>query len=146
MQLEKSYKVVIVGAGPAGISTALNLQAMGIKDIAIVEKYAFPRYKCCAGYITNKTKNEYEKLGLNIETCHYSLIKDFNILFKNNDRLKIINKFLYTNDKIDRVELDAAFFNLAKEKGIDVFENSRVVANDIDNNILLTADGRRYIY
>ena len=140
------YKVIIVGGGPAGISTALNLLKLGIDDVAVIEKYAFPRYKCCAGYITNKTKTAYEKLGLNLEDCHYSLIKDFNILYKREKRLNIINKFLYTNDKIDRVELDDAFFRLAKVKGIEVFENCAITAHDMQNNIINTSDGREFKY
>ena len=70
--MNSKYKVIIIGAGPAGIAMALNLIKLDIKDILVIEKYKFPRYKCCAGYITNKTKKEYEKLGLNINNCHYT--------------------------------------------------------------------------
>ena len=47
--MKNKYKVIIIGAGPAGISTALNLKELGIKDILVIEKYKYPRYKCCAG-------------------------------------------------------------------------------------------------
>lgn len=57
--MKTKYKVVIIGCGPSGISTALNLINNGINDILIIEKYKIPRYKCCAGYITSKTKREY---------------------------------------------------------------------------------------
>ena len=49
--MNKKYDVIIIGAGPAGISAALNLQKLGKKNILVIERYAFPRYKCCAGYI-----------------------------------------------------------------------------------------------
>lgn len=143
---KKPYKVVIVGGGPAGVATALNLLKNGVESIAIIDKRAFPRYKCCAGYITNKTKSEYEKLGLNIEECHYSLIKDFNIFYKQKKSLNIVNKFLYTNEKIDRVELDDAFFRLAKDKGIATYENCAIVAHDMQNNTIATSDGRTFEY
>lgn len=54
--MNKKYDVIIIGAGPAGISAALNLQELGKKNILVIERYVFPRYKCCAGYITGKTK------------------------------------------------------------------------------------------
>ncbi|MDE5990433.1 MAG: NAD(P)/FAD-dependent oxidoreductase, partial [Clostridia bacterium] len=123
-----------------------NLYRLGIDDIVVIEKFAFPRYKCCAGYITNKTKTAYEKLGLNLDECHYSLIKDFNILYNSKKRLNIINKFLYTNEKIDRVELDDAFFRLAKDEGIEVFENCAIIAHDMQNNSIKTSDGRELKY
>ena len=80
--MNKHYEVIIIGAGPSGLGAALNLLKNGIKDILVIEQKKFPRYKCCAGYITNKTKKEYESLGLNINKCHYSLIKDFSIFYK----------------------------------------------------------------
>ena len=140
------YKVVIIGAGPAGVATALNLIKRGVTDILVVEKHTFPRYKCCAGYITAKTKKAYEDLGLNIDDCHYSLIKDFKILYKFKSRLKIDNKFLYTNRYIDRVELDDSFFRLAKAKGVTVFEGVKITAHDIEKNCITLSDGSEIEY
>lgn len=139
-------KVVIVGGGPAGVSTALNLSALGIDDILVIEKYRFPRYKCCAGYITNKTKAAYERLGLDIEKCHYSLIKDFNIFYKGKKRLNVVNKFLYTNRMIDRVELDDRFFALLSEKGIVTLEGIAVVGHEPKENKIALSDGTTLYY
>lgn len=58
-----TYKVIIVGAGPAGISCGIRLRQLGYECI-ILEKNQFPRYKCCAGGITEKTKLLLEKYGL----------------------------------------------------------------------------------
>ena len=79
---EKNYEVIIVGAGPSGLAAALTLLEEGISDLIVIERFEFPRYKCCAGYITGKTKAVYETFGLNIEEAHYSLIRDFNIFFR----------------------------------------------------------------
>ena len=145
--MKQKYKVIIIGAGPSGLSCALNLKKLGINDILVIEKYKFPRYKCCAGYITNKTKKVYESLGLNIKESGYNLIKDFNILYKNKNKQTINNKFLYTNRKIDRVELDNNFYLLAKEKKINILEERKIIDNDgekneitLDNNIKIKYD------
>ena len=114
-------KIVIIGAGPAGLACALSLKKYGENSVIVIEKDTFPRYKCCAGYITNKTKKMYEQYGLNLSNAHYSLIEDFNILYKQELKQTIINKFLYTNKNIDRVELDYEFYELAKKQGIQIF-------------------------
>lgn len=144
--MQKRYQVIIIGAGPAGISTALNLKKNGVEDVLLIEKKMFPRYKCCAGYITNKTKQEFLKFGLDIEKCHYSLIKDFNICYQYGLRQKIKNKFLYTNDVIDRVELDNAFFELAKDMGVKVLENRYIVENNFTEKTITLNDERTLEY
>lgn len=146
MQLNDFYRVIIVGAGPSGLSTALNLLEYGVDDILVIEKSRFPRYKCCAGYLTSKTKEEYKKAGLDVDGCNYSLIKDFNIVYKNKNRLKINNKFLYTNRNIDRVELDNAFYELAVSKGVAVAENTVITGHDTKSDALILKGGRRIGY
>lgn len=139
--IKNKYRVIIIGAGPSGLSAALNLKNRGVNDILVIERFEFPRYKCCAGYVTAKTGKVYKELGLDIEKCNYSLIKDFNIFYKYKNRLNIINKFLYTNRKIDRVELDNAFFELAKSNGIQVAENVKITAHNPENNTVTLSDG-----
>ncbi|MBQ3870626.1 MAG: NAD(P)/FAD-dependent oxidoreductase [Clostridia bacterium] len=136
------YGALIVGAGPSGLSCALNLYKNGYKDIAVVERAVFPRYKCCAGYITGKTKKEYEKLGIDIESCRYSLIADFNIYYNCKKRQNIVNKFLYTNAGIDRVELDFEFYKKAASLGIEIAENVKITEHDPQNRTLTLSDGQ----
>ena len=140
--VKENYNVIIIGAGPAGLSAALNLHKCGIRDILVVERFKFPRYKCCAGYITGKTKRAYEALGLDIGECDYSLIKDFKIAYKLKERLKIDNKFLYTNAKIDRVQLDNAFFGVARSEGIAVLEGTKIVGHEPNNNTVTLSNNR----
>ena len=128
--LKDHYDIIIVGAGPAGLACALELKRRGAEDFVVLERFTFPRDKCCAGYITGKTKQAYKAFGLDVEECHYSFIEDFGIHFKGKERQKIQNRFLYTNRGIDRVELDYAFFKLAREKGVPIEENCRVSGID----------------
>ena len=128
--LKDHYDIIIVGAGPAGLACALELKARGTEDFVVLERFSFPRDKCCAGYITGKTKQAYKAFGLDVEECHYSFIEDFGIWFRGEERQKIKNRFLYTNRGIDRVELDHAFFRLAREKGVRIEENCRVSGID----------------
>lgn len=142
MDRDTKSKIVIVGAGPAGLSCAISLRRLGVEDILVVDSHTFPRDKCCAGYVTSKTGKVYKELGLNIEDCNYSLIEDFSILSKNVERQKIKNKFLYTNRLINRVELDHGFFLVAKDQGIDIWEDAAVVGLNVDEKIVELSGSR----
>lgn len=142
----ENFKVIIAGAGPSGIATALALLENGTDDILVIDCAEFPRYKCCAGYVTGKTKQTYARFGLNAEECGYSLIKDFNILYNGEKKLTVPNKFLYTNRKIDRVELDYAFFRLAEEKGVTIMQKTRITSHDRENNSLILTGGIKVSY
>ncbi len=144
--MKKKYQIIIIGAGPAGLSTALHLKQFGINDVLVIEKDVFPRYKCCAGYITTKTKKVYEKLGLNLKECHYSLIKDFGIFYKLEKRQTIENKFLYTNKQIDRVELDYEFYKLAKQEGICIKEGTQIKKHDMERSEIYFSNNERISY
>lgn len=51
--MKQSCDVTIVGAGPAGATLAYELARKGI-TVLLLEKEKLPRYKCCAGGVTNK--------------------------------------------------------------------------------------------
>lgn len=142
----KVYKVIIIGAGPAGISTALNLLKCGVNNLLIVEKSRFPRYKCCAGYITEKTRAAYFKLGIDTKDCRYSLIKDFNVFYKGKKRLNVVNKFLYTNADVDRVELDYNFYKKAKSSGVEILENTTITSHSLIEKTLALSNGQVLSY
>lgn len=56
-------EVVIVGAGPAGASLALELARRG-RDVLIVERAAFPREKPCGDCVNPGALRELERLGV----------------------------------------------------------------------------------
>ncbi|KAB2882823.1 MAG: FAD-dependent oxidoreductase, partial [Kofleriaceae bacterium] len=59
--MDRVHDVIVVGAGPAGASTAARLRQHGVEDIVVLERYDFPRDKPCAGWITPEVV---ERLGL----------------------------------------------------------------------------------
>ncbi len=48
------YDVIIIGAGPSGMSAAINLGKKGVK-VLLLEAKTFPREKTCGGFISRKT-------------------------------------------------------------------------------------------
>ncbi len=50
--MTRIHDVIIVGAGPAGTATAARLHQHGVRDVVVLERYAFPRDKPCGGGLT----------------------------------------------------------------------------------------------
>lgn len=57
------YDVVVVGAGPAGTSTAAALASRGL-TVALVDRNMFPRDKTCGGAVSPRALSSLEAMGL----------------------------------------------------------------------------------
>src|SRR5512137_1715419 len=69
MVLPEHFDLIIVGAGPAGISTALHLAQIEpdmVPRTLILEKARHPRHKLCGGGILPDAENILRQLGLDI--------------------------------------------------------------------------------
>lgn len=86
---EQQYDVVVVGAGPAGSSSAITFGQNGITT-ALLDKKDFPRDKTCGDGITYKAKSDLIKLGVleEIEKSAPFKVNGYSLIFSNNSTLK----------------------------------------------------------
>jgi len=61
--LDSSYDVVIVGAGPAGSSAAIRLAASG-RNVLLIDKARFPRHKLCGEFVSPECLDHLKDLGV----------------------------------------------------------------------------------
>ncbi|HIE25039.1 MAG TPA: hypothetical protein EYP74_03460 [Anaerolineales bacterium] len=133
--MNKCYDLIIIGAGPAGLSTALHLHRFthGFEldcpqptSILILEKARHPRPKLCAGGILADGENILAKLGLDLrEVPHVNVEK---ALFNYEGR-GLVARFFNKNPVfrvVRRNEFDAWLANKAKECGIKIQEEITV--------------------
>ncbi|MDX6356144.1 MAG: menaquinone-9 beta-reductase, partial [Streptomyces sp.] len=62
---ERSADVIVVGAGPAGSTTAYYLAKSGL-DVLLLEKTAFPREKVCGDGLTPRATKQLVGMGIDI--------------------------------------------------------------------------------
>lgn len=160
-------KICIIGAGPAGITTALFLAQKGIKS-TIIDKNKFPRDKICGDAFSGKVTWVLRKLGLEDEiTAKKFQLPSWGIKFygSKNNELKIPFKLNYdsSNDKApgfiaSRLDFDNflvekaknnEFIEFIEEINITNFEkedNKIKISNKdksflLDTNLLIVANG-----
>ena len=136
-------EVVIVGGGPAGITTALTMITANPKlknKIVVLEKDIYPRDKICAGAISYQGIKILETLNVEFEVPFVSIK---GVLLRSSIGE---SSFIYMDDYIRvvrRIEFDSSLANLAVERGIRIIDGVRV--NTVDDHkqfvILTTSRG-----
>src|ERR1043166_7036254 len=112
------YDVIIVGAGPSGCSTAIelaNLDPDRANRILLIDKATFPRPKLCAGGVTNEADAVLAQLGVRVDLpykpIHLSkfVLPTGCLTFEQSHHFRVIR----------RDQFDNQLFQAAARRGID---------------------------
>jgi geranylgeranyl reductase family protein len=156
MAVVEAVDVLIVGAGPAGSSTALHLCQLDpgwAGRLMMVDKAIYPREKLCGGGLTHMGENILSRLGLAIGVPYFSLrearlaYRGLTYSFYGNPVFKVVR----------RDEFDYWLLRLVEERGVAVRQGEsvrEVIAHDdyvevqsdqrtFRAKVLVAADGSR---
>lgn len=123
------YDAVVVGAGPAGTSTAIGLAERGVR-VALIDKARFPRVKPCAEYANPEAVRVLDRLGL-LDSVHASgaaVFRGMRVVSPGGQTLELD----YCADAgrhalgISRYALDALSVERCRSLDVDVIEGARV--------------------
>src|SRR3954467_8851435 len=115
--------VLISGAGPAGVATAVALaaRAPGAK-LLVLDKARFPREKPCGGGLTGRARLALDELGLAVRVPAVSCGMG-RIVYGDQDRRVRLGRPV---DVIRRADFDADLVAQARERGVQVVEGEGV--------------------
>lgn len=139
-----NVNVLIVGAGPAGISAAITLQKAGI-DVLVVDRATFPRTKLCAGLLTAKGQDSLKRL-LGNELAEECLAASFAskhkelVFYRKKERLvaaPLLNCILLVN----RLTMDNWLVSYYKKIGGHIIENDGIRTIESNASTVTTSKG-----
>lgn len=128
--------VLVVGAGPAGVSAAIHLTRAG-KSVIVIDKATFPRDKCCGDGLTTAALRRLEALGFDPRTLPSWKTVDATIWRSPSGHtihLDVPHDGGIRVGVAKRVDLDAALVTHARAAGIDIREATALKAAQVDES------------
>jgi len=147
MSEARHYDLIIVGAGPAGISTALHLAKLAPGLIArtlILEKAQHPRHKLCGGGLLPDAEVILRRLGLDSAEVPHCDVDWAHFDYDGQGfRMRGEKKGAYAFRTIRRHEFDAWLAGKARAAGFRIQENTAVkrISTRGDEVVLETDQG-----
>jgi len=124
--------VVIAGAGPAGVATAVALvrrrPALGGGRVVCFDRARFPREKPCGGGLTGHARRALEELGLNVRVPFVSC-RSGRIVYGAESRRVALERPV---DVVRREDFDADLVAQARALGVRIIEGEGVAAHHVD--------------
>ncbi|MBM3152778.1 MAG: NAD(P)/FAD-dependent oxidoreductase [Chloroflexi bacterium] len=128
MPSQRNYRIIIAGAGPAGISTALHLAQIApelIPHILVLEKARHPRPKLCGGGLLPDAEVILRHLGLDINEAPHTDVDWAHFDFEGKGmRMRGEKGGRFAFRTIRRPEFDAWLAARARARGILVQEDT----------------------
>ena len=136
--------IMIVGAGPAGISTWLHLQKEApqlARHSMVIEKAIFPRDKLCGGGVCIWASDVLANLRVNLDIPSL-YVSDLEFRFgKEIDRLHQHNYFRV----VQRVDFDHALAKAALKRGLELHEGEMLIdVHRTQNKLMVTTNKGKY--
>lgn len=141
-----SFDVAIVGAGPAGCSTALHLlQQRPHARIAIFDRARLPREKPCGGAISRWGLHALETIDATPASLGVPHVPVTAVRVRHRDTFAEHHETEPLGVVVERAVFDAALAHEAVKRGAVLFEDHRLSAIGGTQLIFETSEGRKHV-
>lgn len=127
--MDQTYDVIIVGAGPAGTSAAIELAAGRVR-VLLIEQKTFPRPKLCGEFISPECFTHFQRLGVAKEMLQHgpSFLKQTTFYSESGRSATIPTRWLGSQPALglSRAAMDQSLLQRAVQVGVTVIEDSTV--------------------
>lgn len=130
MTAQSPKKILIIGAGLAGLTAAIHLLKAGFA-VTLIEKGTYPQHKVCGEYISNEVMSYLDWLELDIATLQPNLINRFELSAESGKTLQAnlpIGGF-----GISRFTLDYFLLEQARQRGAELITDTVSAVDFIDD-------------
>ena len=134
MNLQPKYDIAIIGGGLAGLGLAIQCARAGYKT-ALFEREKYPFHKVCGEYISFESWNFLQDLGLPLSDMQLPIINRVLITTPNGNYIE--SPLSLGGFGISRYTLDHLLANIARQEGVDLFEDCKVMNVAYRNNAFL---------
>jgi flavin-dependent dehydrogenase len=137
--ITKDSKIAVVGAGPAGTSTAIRLARRGFR-VSLFEREKFPRQKLCGEFISPECFSHFRDLGVFAQMLDAGGDRITETIFYSpgGRSVSVQSEWFRATESalgLSRAEMDLILLRRAAEAGVEVFEDSQITG-------LLTENGK----
>jgi menaquinone-9 beta-reductase len=140
MVTSSKAKVIVVGGGPAGASTAIHLARAGV-DVTLIDRARFPRDKSCAEYLSPGVVDSLDELGVlpRLRSREHRLLDSMQVVARGRTiPLPFANDRLAGNRPmgIKRSVLDHELLCLAADSGARILQEVRATSPVMMNGLV----------
>jgi flavin-dependent dehydrogenase len=134
--MRADFEIIIVGAGPAGLSTGLHLAQMAPELVGrtlVLEQAAHPRPKLCAGGVVPGGESYLRRLGLDMRAV--SSVPVHEVAFAYQGRRSAIRRDPACFRVVRRQDFDAWLADAARQRGLNLQERTRVEEVQVESDL-----------
>jgi digeranylgeranylglycerophospholipid reductase len=135
--MRNGHGVAIIGAGPAGLQTAIGLRKAGMDPVVFEARAAGGAHKLCAGLIS---RAGVESLGIRLEGCLENRVRGARLYSPGGVLLEVARPQAVAY-VVDRRSFDQGLLRQARQMGIAICPGTRLVDRD-GGALVLRQDGR----